>query len=139
MSDELDLVRRLRSPRQGDEAAILSRVRSELVSVLEQPETIEADARLRSADTILLIDWHPDVPRSLVVAGFEVYSVYRDTKRARLPREVPEGAGLEVLGPIDDRDQRGDILWEPAELPDQIDIVAVYRPAPEQLDLVERF
>jgi predicted CoA-binding protein len=97
---------------------------------------------LRSARTVLLIDWHPDVPRSLAAVGYDVYTEYQVAHRAELlpaaPAELKEGE--EVLGPLDPSDNRGVLVWHLVHnLPDQIDVVCTYRPPDEHLDLVERF
>jgi hypothetical protein len=97
---------------------------------------------LRSAHTVLLIDWHPDVPRSLAAAGYDVYTEYHVAHRAELlpavPAELKEGE--EVLGPLDPSDDRGFLVWHLVDnLPDQIDVVCTYRPPDEHLDLVERY
>jgi predicted CoA-binding protein len=97
---------------------------------------------LRSARTVLLIDWHPDVPRSLAAAGYDVYSVYQLAHRADLVRAAPAKLekGEEVLEPLDPSDHRGVLVWHLVDnLPDQIDVVCTYRPPEEHLDLVERF
>lgn len=145
MSDELDLVRSLHpheTEQTSDETALLSRVRRVLMTTIDAAGSLSGEQVLRSARTVLLVDWHADVPRSLAAAGYEVYSVYQVIHRAELAREVPSELedGAEVLGPLDASDQRGFLVWHPVDsLPDQIDLVCTYRPAAEQLELVERF
>lgn len=145
MSDELELVRSLhphQTEQTSDETALLSRVRRALMTTIDAAGTVAGEQVLRSARTVLLIDWHADVPRSLAAAGYDVYSVYQVIHRAELAREAPVELkdGAEVLEPLDPSDHRGVLVWHPVEsLPDQIDVVCTYRPAAEQLELVERF
>ncbi len=145
MSDELDLVRSLYSDETdwtSSEDALLSRVRRGLMNTIGAAGAVTGEDVLRSAQTVLLIDWHPDVPRSLAAAGYDVYSVYQAAHRAELVRVAPAELedGAEALGPLGPSDNRGVLVWHRVDsLPDQIDVVCIYRPPAEQLGIVEHF
>jgi len=91
---------------------------------------------LTQASVVALVDWpRADVPRTLVRAGFGVYSLNRlrgtATFCAWYPSrdQVPEGDDLTVFEPAEEAD--GYLVCRPAAAPATVDILTVYRPAGE--------
>jgi hypothetical protein len=91
---------------------------------------------LGQASVVALVDWpRTDVPRTLVRAGFAVYSLNRlrgtAASYAWYPSrdQVPEGDEVTVFDATEDAD--GPLVCRPAASPETVDIVAVYRPAGE--------
>src|SRR5439155_17793925 len=83
-----------------------------------------------------LVDWpRTDVPRTLVRAGFGVYSLNRlrgtAASYAWYPsrEELPEEDDLTVLDATEETD--GYLVCRPAASPETVDIFIVYRPAGE--------
>ena len=90
-------------------------------------------AVLTQASVIALVDWpRTDVPRTLVRAGFGVYSLNRvrgaAASYAWYPSrdEVPEGDDLTVFEPTEE--EGGYLVCRPAASPETVDILTVYRP-----------
>ena len=95
-----------------------------------------ARAALEGSRTVLLADWHEDVPRSLVDAGYEVLSTHEGWFRHELTATPP--ADDEHVLPPTAPHHAGWLTAVPlAKPPAQVDMVCVYRPAPEQLGLVQ--
>ena len=97
-------------------------------------------AVLTQASVIALVDWpRTDVPRTLVRAGFGVYSLNRlrgtAASYAWYPSrdQVPEGDDVTVFDATDEAD--GYLVCRPAAPPATVDILTVYRPAGELPDL----
>ena len=95
---------------------------------------------LAQASVVALVDWpRTDVPRTLVRAGFGVYSLNRlrgnAASYAWYPSrdEVPEGKDVTVFEPAEETD--GYLVCRPAAPPATVDILTVYRPAGELPDL----
>jgi len=95
---------------------------------------------LTQASVVALVDWpRADVPRTLVRAGFGVYSLNRlrgnAASYAWYPSrdEVPEGEDVTVFEPAEETD--GYLVCRPAAPPATVDILTVYRPAGELPDL----
>ena len=97
-----------------------------------------ADPRgvLKQARVVALVDWpRTDVPRTLVRAGFDVFSLNRLRSTAAsyawYPSrdQVPEGDDVTVLEPAGDAE--GYLVCRPAAPPATVDILNVYRPAGE--------
>lgn len=93
---------------------------------------------LEQARTVLLIDWHEDVPRSLVAAGYSVLSCHEGWFRHEVVAEKPvlsEG----VFAPSG-LHQRGYLISVPLDgAPDQVDLVCTFRPPEEQAAFVGEF
>lgn len=105
-------------------------MRDELASV---PEV--ARAALAGSKTVLLVDWHEDVPRSLVGAGYEVLSTHEGWFRHEVTDTPPQDA-TQVFPPTAPH-HKGYLVSRPLEPPPrQIDMVCTYRPEPEQLAFV---
>ena len=91
---------------------------------------------LAQASVVALVDWpRTDVPRTLVRAGFGVYSLNRlrgtAASYAWYPsrEELPEEDDLTVLDATEETD--GYLVCRPAASPETVDILIVYRPAGE--------
>jgi len=91
---------------------------------------------LAQASVVALVDWpRTDVPRTLVRAGFGVYSLNRlrgtAASYAWYPSrdQVPEGEDVTVFESTEDTD--GYLVCRPAASPATVDILTVYRPAAE--------
>jgi predicted CoA-binding protein len=91
---------------------------------------------LRQARVVALVDWpRADVPRTLVRAGFGVYSLNRlrgtTASYAWYPSsdQVPEGEDVTVFEPAEQAE--GYLVCRPASPPAGVDILNVYRPAGE--------
>jgi predicted CoA-binding protein len=91
---------------------------------------------LAQASVVALVDWpRTDVPRTLVRAGFGVYSLNRLRRTAAsyawYPSrdQVPEGDDVTVFDATDEAD--GYLVCRPAAPPETVDILTVYRPARE--------
>ncbi len=91
---------------------------------------------LTQASVVALVDWpRTDVPRTLVRAGFGVYSLNRlrgtAASYAWYPsrEELPEEDDLTVLDATEETD--GYLVCRPAASPETVDILTVYRPAGE--------
>src|SRR5215475_10290035 len=91
---------------------------------------------LEAAQTILLVDWpNPGVPRTLLRAGFTVFSYSPDRYSAaevvaEYPRDVDSG---NVFPPRNEHETGYLVFRALAGRPDAVDIVNVYRPV-EELD-----
>ena len=102
---------------------------------------IPADGAAREAlersKTILLVDWHEDVPRSLIAAGYDVLSYEGSYFRHELAADAPPGA--RVVAPSRPH-HRGFLIYVPlSEPPGAVDLVCTYRPGDEQAGIVEQF
>jgi predicted CoA-binding protein len=91
---------------------------------------------LTQASVVALVDWpSADVPRTLVRAGFGVYSLNRLRKTAAAYAwypardQVPAGEDVTVFEPSEEGD--GYLVCHPAVSPEMVDILNVYRPADE--------
>jgi hypothetical protein len=91
---------------------------------------------LAQAGVVALVDWpRTDVPRTLVRAGFAVYSLNRlrgtAASYAWYPSrdQVPEGDDLTVFDATEEAD--GYLVCRPTAPPETVDILVVYRPAGE--------
>jgi predicted CoA-binding protein len=91
---------------------------------------------LTHASVVALVDWpSTDVPRTLVRAGFGVYSLNRLRNTAAAfawypaRDQVPEGEDVTVFEPSEEGD--GYLVCHPAVSPEMVDILNVYRPAGE--------
>src|ERR1700737_4229119 len=91
---------------------------------------------LTQASVVALIDWpSADVPRTLVRAGFDVYSLNRLRETAASfawypsREQVPEGDDITVFESAEEGD--GYLVCRPAVSPPTVDILNVYRPAGE--------
>lgn len=94
-----------------------------------------ARAALAGSQTVLLVDWHEDVPRSLVGAGYEVLSTHEGWFRHEVTDEPPPDA-LQVFPPTEPH-HKGYLVTRPLKTPPtQVDMVCTYRPEPEQLAFV---
>jgi len=93
---------------------------------------------LRAARRILLVDWpNPGVPRTLVEAGFTVFSASPGQYSVvEVVPERPEGVDLSGLY----RPQEGEngylVFQRLKEPPSSVDIVHVYRPEKEHAEIV---
>jgi predicted CoA-binding protein len=135
MSDELDLVRMLRS--EPDVTHATDTARSIIMNLLTT--TVRATQVLETVQSVLLIDWHEDVPRTLLAAGFEVVSWYDTTTRGELADQPPADDRLSVFPPRPD-DDRGYLVWVPVLQPlTHVDMVCTFRPPAEHLEYLERF
>lgn len=96
---------------------------------------------LRSARTILLVDWSDQrVPRALVNAGFSVFGYSPDGYSvASIADEKPRKAdGCAVFQP-GKGGEKGFLVFEnTAERPRSVDIVNVYRPEAEHALILEK-
>ncbi len=105
---------------------------------------------LELARTVTLIDWpNPDVPRTLVMAGFTVNSVNRLASTGAsysvcaTREEVPEGENVTVFPPDEDDGRYGNdggylVIQPLSEPPEGTDILCVFRP-PGELPEIARF
>ena len=91
---------------------------------------------LTQAGVVALVDCpSADVPRALVRAGFDVYSLNRRRETAASyawypsREQVPEGDDTTVFEPAEEGD--GYLVCHPAVTPATVDILNVYRPADE--------
>src|SRR2546426_3453478 len=91
---------------------------------------------LTQASVVALVDWpRTDVPRTLVRAGFGVYSLTRlrgtAASYAWYPSrdQIPEGDDVTVFESAEEAD--GYLVCRPAVPPATVDILTVYRPAGE--------
>jgi predicted CoA-binding protein len=91
---------------------------------------------LTQASVVALVDWpSADVPRTLVRAGFSVYSLNRLRNTAAVYAwyqardQVPEEEDVTVLESPEGGD--GYLVCRPAVSPETVDILNVYRPADE--------
>jgi predicted CoA-binding protein len=96
----------------------------------------DPDGVLAQASVVALVDWpRTDVPRTLVRAGFGVYSLNRlrgsAASYAWYPSrdQVPEGDDLTVFDATEEAD--GYLVCRPSASPETVDILSVYRPAGE--------
>ena len=88
----------------------------------------------------LIIDWpSQEVPRALLVAGFDVFSANLDAGTASRYGfgQGPAGDGVEVLPPQRDGDPALTIT-RVAALPERIEVVALHRPAAEHARIAQR-
>lgn len=107
--------------------------------------TVHADAEsvLRSAQTVLLIDWRsPAVPYGLARAGFTVLSanVAAGTGASYTAHDMepaPTAEGARVYGPEQTGGPGWLLLTPLADLPLSADLVVAYRPSPELPGIVE--
>jgi len=86
---------------------------------------------LESARVIELIDWpHPDVPATLIRAGYSVVGHEPDGfKTYMIVSDEPPGRTFPITG-------GGFLTSEPLDaLPDVVDVVNTFRPADEQPDI----
>src|SRR6476620_7463651 len=93
---------------------------------------------LRSANSILLVDWaSPSVPRTLVELGFKVFcaSPGRYSVVEVVP-EPPEGVDSGDIVPPQQEEQGYIVFRRLNERPANIDIVNVYRPESEHAGIV---
>jgi predicted CoA-binding protein len=93
---------------------------------------------LRSANSILLVDWaSPSVPRTLVVAGFNVFcaSPGRYSVVEVVP-ESPQGVDSSDIIPPQPGEQGYLVFRRLNERPAKIDIINVYRPESEHTGIV---
>src|SRR5258708_23838217 len=88
---------------------------------------------LKSAKTILLIDWQsPSIPRALIKAGFTVFSYSpRGYSRADIFSIVPEYLINESIFPPSSGDAGYLVFQKLKNKAASVDIVNVYRPAAE--------
>ncbi len=91
---------------------------------------------LAQASVVAFVDWpRTDVPRTLVRAGFRVYSLNRPRGTAASCAwyasrdQVPDGDDLTVFDATEEAD--GYLVCRPAASPETVDILTVYRPAGE--------
>ena len=93
---------------------------------------------LETAKSILLIDWpNPDVPRSLLNAGFKVfcYSPNHYTE-AEILAEYPNDINQKSIFPPKNKEEGYLVFRQLDGQPDSIDIVNVYRPEEEHAEII---
>lgn len=93
--------------------------------------------------SVLIVDWpSQDVPRELLAAGFDLFSANLAAGTASRysigERSASENTdGVEVLPPQRDGDPPL-VISRVAALPEHVDAVALYRPAPEHAAIAQR-
>ncbi len=99
-------------------------------SIKSNPEEI-----LQSAQSVLLVDWpNAGVPRTLINAGFVVYSYSPDQySQAVLMQEKP----IDEDGIAPKENEQGYLVFRSIKQPDTVDIVNIYRPENELASIVE--
>jgi predicted CoA-binding protein len=93
---------------------------------------------LKNAKSILLVDWpDPGVPRTLINAGFTVYSFSPDAySEAKLVADLP--AGKKGFPPS--KDESGYLVFEKLEgRPSSVDLVNIFRPEAEHAKIIENY
>lgn len=93
---------------------------------------------LRSAKTILLVDWpDPGIPRALIKAGFKVFSFSPGGYSS--VRLVPDPKAGQSSFPPRNAGETGYLVFEKLDgNPDAVDIVNVYRPEGEHAGIIEK-
>ncbi|TMI79931.1 MAG: hypothetical protein E6H10_14615 [Bacteroidetes bacterium] len=102
-----------------------------------QENTIDPGDVLRKAKIVLLIDWPtPDLPRTLLEAGFMVFCYSPNGyTRAEIVVEYPHDVNQKNIFPP--KNKEGFLVFRPlASSPPDIDIVNVYRPEQEHAKIV---
>jgi predicted CoA-binding protein len=104
----------------------------------ESPTDGGAREALEHSKTVLLVDWHEDVPRSLIAAGYDVFSFEGSYFQHAIATTSP-GGDVRVVAPSKPQ-HRGFLVYLPLDAPPpSVDLVCTYRPADEQAGIVEAF
>lgn len=98
----------------------------------------DSDQILKSAKSILLVDWaSPTVPRTLVRAGFTVFCASPGRYSiVELVSELPEGIDSNDVVPPKENENRYLVFRRLNDRPSHVDIVNVYRPENEHEGIV---
>ena len=106
------------------------------------PDNNVTDAKkvLEAAKRILLIDWpNPNVPKTLIKAGFEVfcYSPDRYSLAESVP-EYPQDVNQKNIFPPANKED-GYLVFRPLDgAPDSVDIINIYRPEEEHAGIIAK-
>jgi hypothetical protein len=93
---------------------------------------------LERSKSVLLIDWHEEVPRAFIDAGYEVFSYEGKYFRHEVVA-APPVTDERVVAPTKSH-HRGYLIYLPLEAPPaSVDLVCTYRPPDEQIEFVRRF
>ena len=95
---------------------------------------------LESATNILLVDWpNTGVPRALVEAGFTVFCYSPDKySTAEIAEDEPRDVDEQNVFAPENDDVMGFLVLRPFEgRPESVDIVSIYRPPEEVLEIIE--
>lgn len=104
----------------------------------DSPAAGRAREALERSKTVLLVDWHQDVPRSLIAAGYDVFSCEGGYFRHEIAM-TPPGDDVRAVSPSKPHHQ-GFLVYRPLDgPPPAVDLVCTYRPAEEQAGIVEAF
>jgi len=93
---------------------------------------------LSSTKKILLIDWSdPNVPRTLVDAGFVVFCYSPNGyTQAEIVDQIPPGVNDNNIHPPKDS-EKGYLVFRPLKrAPNSVDLVNIYRPEAEHLQII---
>lgn len=100
------------------------------------PQQTLAREALAGAKSVMLVDWHEAVPRSLIAAGYEVFSCEGKYFRHEVVA-APPAAAERALPPAKPHDHGHLIYLALEEPPAEVDMVCTYRPAGEQGEIVQ--